>query len=134
MRFKFSGAFLLLFLFVIGQTAFAKTKPETLALKAVSEHSAESAPATAKLRALGPAGLNTLFQTYAREINEQVSNPLLVATPEWQRLSAALDSVSRQKDSYLSGLYWYTDFAQAKAAARAERKPILSLRLLVKFN
>jgi hypothetical protein len=75
-----------------------------------------------------------LFQTYAREINEQVSNPLLAATPEWRRLSAALDSVSQQKDSYLSGLYWYTDFAQAKAAARAAGKPIISLRLLGKLN
>lgn len=134
MRPKFSGAFLLLFLFVIAQTAFAKTNPETLALEAVSDNSAESAPAIAELRALGPAGLNTLFQTYSGEINEQVSNPLLAATPEWQRLSAALDTVSQQKDSYLSRLYWYTDFAQAKAAARAAGKPILSLRLLGKLN
>ena len=134
MRPKFSGAFLLLFLFVIAQTAFAKTNPETLALKAVSDNSAESAPAIAELRALGPAGLNTLFQTYSSEINEQTSNPQLAATPEWQRLSAALDTVSQQKDSYLSGLYWYTDFAQAKAAARAAGKPILSLRLLGKLN
>jgi len=134
MRPKFSGYFLPLFLLVSAQTPFANTRPETLALKAVSENSAESAPAIAELRALGPAGLATLFQTYAREINEQVSNPLLAATPEWRRLSAALDSVSQQRDSYLSGLYWYTDFAQAKAAARAAGKPILSLRLLGKLN
>jgi len=133
MWFKFSGALLLLFLFV-AQPTFAKTNPDILALKVISAKPAESAPAIAKLRELGPAGLNTLFQTYAREINQQVSNPLLVATPEWQRLSAALDSVSQQKDSYLSGLYWYTDFAQAKAAARAAGKPILSLRLLGKLN
>jgi hypothetical protein len=31
-------------------------------------------------------------------------------------------------------LYWYTDFAQAKAAARASGKPILSLRLLGKLS
>ncbi|MGH9875116.1 MAG: hypothetical protein ACRD9S_21895 [Pyrinomonadaceae bacterium] len=134
MRPKFSGAVLLLLLLVYAQTLFATTNPKTLALKAVSENSAASAPAIAELRALGPAGLDTLFQTYTREINEQVSNPLLAATPEWQRLSAALDSVSQQKDSYLSGLYWYTDFAQAKAAARAADKPILSLRLLGKLN
>jgi len=138
MRPKFSGSFLLLFLLVFTQTLHARTNartnPETLALKAVSENSAESAPAIAELRALGPAGLNALFQSYAREINEQVSNPLLAATPQWQRLSAALDSVSQQKDNYLSGLYWYTDFDQAKAAARAAGKPILSLRLLGKLN
>jgi len=131
---SFAASFLLLFILVCAQNLFAKTIPETLALKAISEHSAESAPSIAELRALGPAGLNTLFQTYAREIDEQVANPLLAATPEWRRLSAALDTVSQQKDSYLSGLYWYTDFAQAKAAARAEDKPILSLRLLGKLN
>ena len=131
---SFAASFLLLFIPVSAQNLFAKTIPGTLALKAISESSAESAPAIAELRALGPAGLNTLFQTYAREIDEQVANPLLAATPEWQRLSAALDTVSQQKDSYLSGLYWYTDFAQAKAAARAAGKPILSLRLLGKLN
>jgi hypothetical protein len=59
---------------------------------------------------------------------------LLETTPQWQRLSAALDAVSQQKDSYLSGLYWYTDFSQAKKVARAEGKPILSLRLLGKLS
>ena len=131
---SFAASFLLLFLLASTQTLSAKTAPEALALKAVSDNATESAPAIAELRALGPAGLNTLFQTYAREIDEQVGNPLLAPTPEWQRLSAALDAVSQQKDSYLSGLYWYTDFAQAKAAARAEGKPILSLRLLGKLS
>src|SRR5437762_12125174 len=59
---------------------------------------------------------------------------MLAATPQWHRLSAALDAVSQQKDSYLSGLYWYTDFDQAKSAARATGKPILSLRLLGKLS
>ena len=134
MRPRFCGLFLLIFLLASVPTLYAKTNPNALAVKAVSTDSAESGPAIAVLRALGPAGLNTLFETYAREINEQVSNPLLAASPEWQRLSAALDAVSQQKDSYLSGLYWYTDFAQAKAAARAAGKPILSLRLLGKLN
>lgn len=134
MRFKFSGAFLLLLLFASTQTLFAKSGPPPLALKAVSENSAEAAPAIAELRALGPAGLDELFTTYSREIDQQVTHPLLATTPEWKRLSAALDEVSQQKDSYLSGLYWYTDFAQAKAAARAANKPILSLRLLGKLN
>jgi hypothetical protein len=134
MRPRFSGAFLLLFLLVFTQTLYAKTGPKELALKAISENPLESTPAIAELRAMGPAGLNVLLQAYAREINEQVSNPMLAATPEWQRLSKALDTVSQQKDSYLSGLYWYTDFEQARAAARASGKPILSLRLLGKLN
>jgi hypothetical protein len=134
MRPRFSSSFLLLFLFIVTPTLYAKTSPKALALKAVSANAAESAPALAELRAMGPAGLNALFQTHAREINEQISNPPLAATPEWKRLSAALDTVSQQKDSYLSGLYWYTDLDQAKAAARASGKPILSLRLLGKLN
>jgi hypothetical protein len=134
MKLKSSVTLLLLLLIASAQTLFARTNSETLALKAVSENSAEAAPAIAELRALGPAGLNVLLQAYSREINEQVANPLLAATPEWQRLSAALDAVSQQKDSYLAGLYWYTDFAQARAAARAAGKPILSLRLLGKLN
>ena len=134
MRLKFSGTFLLLFLLVLAQPLIAGSNSEALALKAVSENSAQAAPAIAELRALGPAGLNTLFQTYANEINQQVTDPLLAATPEWQRLSAALDAVSQQKNSYLSGLYWFTDFDQAKAAARAQSKPILSLRLLGRLN
>lgn len=138
MRSKFSGAFmllsLLLLLFASTQTLFANPSSQALALQAVSENSAEAAPAIAELRALGPAGLDELFRTYSRAIDQQVANPLLAATPEWKRLSAALDEVSQQKDSYLSGLYWYTDFAQAQAAARASKKPILSLRLLGKLN
>jgi hypothetical protein len=134
MRPRYSGSFLLLFLLISVQTLYAKTNPEALALKAVSANSTESAPAISELRSLGPAGLNAMFQVYAKQIDEQIANPLLAPTPEWQRLSAALDTVSQQKDSYLSGLYWYTDFVQAKAAAHAAGKPILSLRLLGKLN
>ncbi len=128
------SALFLLFLPIFAQTICAKTSPETLARQAVSANSKESASAITELRELGPAGLQVLFQSYAKEINRQASDPLLPATPEWQRLSTALDAVSQQKDSYLSGLYWYTDLGQAKAAARASGKPILSLRLLGKLN
>ena len=134
MRSKFSALFLLLFVFTVAQTLNAKTNLETLVLSAVSENAAESAPAIAELRAEGPAGLNALFEAHAKEISEQIANPTLAATPEWMRLGAALDAVSQQKDSHLAGLYWYTDFDQAKAAARASGKPILYLRLLGKLS
>lgn len=134
MRSKFSGSLLLLLVLVTAQTLYAKTTPETLARRATSADVSESASAIKALRELGPAGLYSLRQVHAQEIDRQIANPLLAATPEWQRLSLALDAVSQQKDSYLSGLYWYTDFDQAKAAARAAGKPILSLRLLGKLN
>jgi hypothetical protein len=134
MRFRFSGSLLLLAILVTAQTLYAGANPETLARHAISADASESTRAIAELRELGPAGLDTLREVYADEIDRQVANPLMTATPEWQRLSAALDTVSQQKDSYLSGLYWYTDLGQAKAAARAAGKPILSLRLLGKLN
>lgn len=126
-------SFLLLFLLVSSSTIYAASNEE-LALAAVSEDQAASTTAIEKLRSMGPAGLTALFQTHAIAIDEQVSNPLLAATPEWKRLSAALDAVSQQKDSYLAGLYWYTDLEQAKAAAKQTGKPILSLRLLGKLS
>ena len=134
MRSRFSGPLLLLLVLVTAQTLYAKTTPETLARRATSANVSESASAIKALRELGPAGLYALRQVHAQEIDRQIANSLLAATPEWQRLSLALDAVSQQKDSYLSGLYWYTDFDQAKAAARAAGKPILSLRLLGKLN
>jgi hypothetical protein len=110
--------------------SYASGNLELAGRKATSEDPAESGPAIMELRNTGPAGLKTLFDLYAGEIKTQIANPLAASTPEWQRLGAALDAVSQQKDSYLSGLYWYTDLAQAKASAKATGKPILSLRLL----
>jgi hypothetical protein len=134
MRSKFSLLLPALFLFTTVQLIQAKTAPEVLARKALSADAAKSAPAIAELRSMGPAGLELLSGMYTAEIERQVSDPSALATPDWQRLSAALDAVSQQKDSYLSGLYWYTDFDQAKFAARTAGKPILSLRLLGKLN
>jgi hypothetical protein len=133
MKTKIAAAFLLLIL-VSGTGAMAATNPEALSRKAISENPAEAGPAISELRALGPSGLNTLLQVHSDEIERHISNPLAPATPEWQRISAALDAVSQQKDSYLSGLYWYTDLSQAEAAAKSSGKPILSLRLLGNLN
>ncbi|HKQ99225.1 MAG TPA: hypothetical protein VJT09_01050 [Pyrinomonadaceae bacterium] len=104
-----------------------------LAQLAVSEKTAESAAAISELRAMGPAGLQILFDTYTQEITRATSG-LTLNEQEWQRLSSALDSVSQQRNSYSSGLYWYTDFDEAVKAAKASGKPILSLRLLGKLS
>jgi hypothetical protein len=122
-----SGSLLLLFLFFV-PAIHAKTTPESLARTVLSEDPRESAAAIAELREAGPEGLRVLLQLYQSEIDAQAAGDS--ASPRWQRLSAALDAVSQQKDSYLSGLYWYTDLERAKEAARATGKPILSLRLL----
>lgn len=134
MRPRVSVQLLLLLLLAFGQTTFANTTLETLAQKAVSQDAKEAEAAIFRLRSSGPAGLDALFRVHADGIARQVSDPLLAPTTEWKRLSAAIDAVSQQKDSYLSGLYWHTDFAAAKAAARITGKPILSLRLLGKLS
>src|SRR5215470_19036512 len=117
---------------VSGAPARPAVTPEALARRAVSADSGESGSAIAALRALGPKGLDMLFQVYGGQIARLTAeSPRARASdPEWQRLTVALDGVSRQRDSFASRLYWYTDIEQAKAAAHATRKPILSLRLL----
>jgi len=105
-----------------------------LARNAVSEDAALSMPAIEELRALGPTGLHTLMSEYAREINQHIANPAAASDAQWQRISNALDTVAQQKNSYISGLYWYTDLESAKKASAASGKPILSLRLLGKLT
>lgn len=139
MRFKPSVLILLLIAcgFMFAQSASAaNATAETLARLAVSENVAESGPAITALRGMGPAGLRAMLELYRTEIERRAADTASSKdpSPEWRRLTAALDSVSQQRDSYASGLYWYTDFEQAKRAAAAERKPILSLRLLGNLN
>lgn len=119
-------------------TSAAPSRSAMLARQAVSEDQAEAAAAIEELRWLGPAGLKALFQTHADSIaamrvgrGSSVSSD---ADGSWRRLTAALDAVSGQRDSYTSGLYWYTDVEQAKDPARLTRKPILSLRLLGRLD
>jgi hypothetical protein len=46
----------------------------------------------------------------------------------------ALDAVAGQRDARFARLFWHTDFEQALARAKAQRKPILSLRLLGRLD
>jgi hypothetical protein len=112
--------------------------PGSLEQRAVAEDAAVSGKAIAALRAQGPAGLEALLAAHAAEIrkHEGTTNGMATAkeTAAWARLKAALAGVSGQRDCQASRLYWYTDLEQAKAAAKASGKPILSLRLLGKLD
>jgi hypothetical protein len=132
MKSPFSGLLALTLLLVLCSSLQAKTNTETLARNVLSENEHEAASAIAELRAQGLEGLNVLFQLYHEQIQKQIEGS--GRSDNWERLHDALDEVSQQRDSYLSGLYWYTDLSQAKAAARASGKPILSLRLLGKLT
>ncbi|HJU56305.1 MAG TPA: hypothetical protein VJ715_17105 [Pyrinomonadaceae bacterium] len=130
MRLKlFTPVFALICLALTTAAAAAGERPEALARLALSENPAESGPAVTELRAMGPSGLQILLDAHAAEIARARAGQA-VNEQEWQRLSAALDAVSRQRNAYASGLYWYTDFEEAKAAAKASGKTLLSLRLL----
>jgi hypothetical protein len=134
MRVKFSLLSFLFFLVVSIQAVSAKGSAESLALKATSENTVEATPAIEELRSLGPAGLQTLMKQYDDEIARHIANPTMAASSEWLRITAALDAVSQQRNSYLSGLYWYTDLSQARKVSEQTGKPILSLRLLGKLT
>ena len=125
---------LLVLILVSTQISFATEPVEALARKAVSENTATSSAAIEELRSLGPAGLAALRSQYAGEINAHIANPRVASDEQWQRITTALDSVAQQKNSYIAGLYWYTDLDAAKKASQALGKPILSLRLLGKLT
>ena len=130
MRVKLSSLSLLFFLVVFAQIVLAKGSAESLALKAASVNNAEAVPAIEELRSLGPAGMASLMKHYDTQIAQHVANPTIAVSPEWNRITTALDAVSQQRNSYLSGLYWYTDLEQARKVSAQTGKPILSLRLL----
>ncbi|HKS26427.1 MAG TPA: hypothetical protein VJS44_01345 [Pyrinomonadaceae bacterium] len=119
----------------LAQSVSAGTNVEALARRAVSENQAESAAAIAELRRMGPEGLRAMLNIFAEEIRRNGLDSASASTsPEWLRVTAALDSVAQQRDSYTSGLYWYTDMEEARKASKASGKPILSLRLLGKLS
>ena len=128
--------FLSLLLFVLFSTQISRAAEpaEALARKAISENTAASSAAIEDLRSMGPAGLKALMDQYASQIEARIKNPSTVPDEQWQRITAALDAVAQQKNSYIAGLYWYTDLEQAKTASKATGNPILSLRLLGKLT
>lgn len=77
--------------------------------------------AASALREAGATGLAAMLETPAALRNPAVFN-------------RRLDQVAGQYRAQNSGLYWYTDFEQARDAARKSGKPILSLRLLGKLT
>jgi hypothetical protein len=94
--------------------AFARAADDDVAIRA----STGDAVAIAQLRAAGPAGVERLLALHhGRKLDER-------------QYRAALDQVCKQRDCAWSRLYWYTDLPAAIAAAGAQHKPILSLRLL----
>jgi len=100
--------------------------------QSISADASSAAAAQKHLRDAGPSGLRMLLERYAPQIAaHQGGAP---SDEQWKRIAFALDKVGGQYDNYASQLYWYTDLEQAKAAARASGRPILSLRLLGRLD
>lgn len=78
------------------------------------------------LRAAGPAGLSALLDRGVAEAGHDGGPPALD--------ERALDLVCAQVDCASSHLYWYTDFAAARAEAERTGKPIIVLRLLGRLD
>ncbi|HEX8733736.1 MAG TPA: hypothetical protein VF721_00300 [Pyrinomonadaceae bacterium] len=125
---------LVLFTLLFSVSVFAESsgKAKELARQAASENQAEAVAAVNQLRLLRQEGLDALFETYAADIRRFRETG--EASDDWKRIASAIDGVAMQKDAYASGLFWFTDLEQAKLAAKAQNKPILSLRLLGNLN
>jgi len=95
-----------------------KTIALTLLLLAATQ---DDPRAIAELRAIGQPAVDALMQWRAAQTLDDAGE---------RRFETAIDQICRQRDCAWSGLYWYTDFDAAKAAAQREHKPILTLRLL----
>lgn len=119
--------------FVLSGNVYAGTETLIpLAEKAVNGSELESVEAVRKLRNNGPEGLKALFDAYSSEIDNFKKNG--TESEKWRKIATVIDAVAMQKDAYTSGLYWYTDLSEAKAAASQANKPILTLRLLGNLN
>lgn len=95
-----------------------KTITLTLLLLAANQN---DPGAIAELRAIGQPAVDALLHWRASQKLDDAGE---------KRFESAIDSVCKQRDCAWSGLYWYTDFEAAKAAAQSQHKPILTLRLL----
>lgn len=94
----------------------------------------------AQWRAQGPEGLAELIEqmrpsikTYIKSKTQPKANPTPQQAAELAEAHAnvlMIDAVAKQRDGYVSQLYWYTDLDEAKAQAQRTGRPILSLRML----
>ncbi|HEV7487137.1 MAG TPA: hypothetical protein VGQ65_15775 [Thermoanaerobaculia bacterium] len=101
--------------------ALAARAPDPLILRAVNPNPAIAGPAIAALRKGGQPSVDAMLAAHASFARDAQSE---------ERFRTALDRVCRQADCLWSGLYWFTDLAEAKRISAATHRPILSLRLL----
>jgi hypothetical protein len=117
---------------------YGATTLEHWADLAISADEQAAARAIESLRRRGPAGLDAIVDRHASLLDEQQ----VAAGPDDQaernqlrlRLFTAMDQIAGQRDCRASRLFWHTNLEKAKAAALAQNKPILSLRMMGKLT
>lgn len=121
---------------IFAQAASDPNPPALLALarQAGDLDPKKADPAIRALRAAGREGLRALSVVYAADVAAHTSGGVAKSDEHWECVRTAFDTVGLQRDDYASQLYWHTNLDEAKVAAQAEGKPILSLRLLGKLN
>ena len=107
-----------------------KESGKSTANRSVTLNKVETAKSVIELREMGPEGLQQFLEANHDALDTAVNS----TDAEGRRLLLTLDSLCKQKDCFASRLYWYTDLEQAKKAAKASGKPILSLRLLGRLD
>ncbi len=75
-----------------------------------------------------PEALTRLLSDYDTLLASGADAPSLAKARE------AVDRMAAQRDARASGLFWYTDIEEAKAAAQKSGRPILALRLLGRLD
>jgi hypothetical protein len=96
------------------------------------------ATALASLRQRGPSAMDEIatlrndLQAQLAQQNDKAAYDALQS--RITALNELMDQVGGAKYCSASQLYWYTDFAQAQAAAADQHKPILCLRMMGKLD
>lgn len=76
-----------------------------------------------------PQRSRSVFEARLEDLLRLTSSPTVDSTV-LNRLRLEIDQLGAARYSFLSGLYWHTDIALAKAESRQTGKPILVLRLM----
>ena len=110
-----------------------------LAVEAVTASGESADRLVAQLRAMGQDVLPPLLAMRREAMSgppvgktsaNQVSQAAPPAPADLAKIEALIDRVAGQRYAWASELFWYNDMDQARAAAAATGKPILSLRML----
>ncbi len=121
---RWAAAITLLLAFSYQASAWSQDPVEEYVADALDEHPEIRERAIESLRALGPASLEAFLPPALRAS----------LTPQGQTALDTLDQVCAMKDCAVSRLFWYTNLETALEAARQSGRPVLSLRLLGRFD